>query len=68
LSFYFNNEKIGTYLIDDLESIFIFPYAAVKGGQSRIFFDISSSRFKVSLCIGMSGILIVWEKIETKIN
>ncbi len=51
IGFYLNNEKIGTYTIENLTACSIYPCADVSGvsevrGDTKVFFDMSSSRFK----------------------
>ena len=46
--FYFNKEKIGFYTIENLSACRIYPYADIRcsDDDTRVFFDMSSSRFK----------------------
>ena len=52
VQFYFNDEKIGHHVIEELNSCSIYPYASVDGNIDHVesimlFFDMSSSVFKV---------------------
>ena len=52
IAFYYNNEKLGSYLIQDLSMLSLHPYTKIKAnGQivndTQIFFNMALSRFKV---------------------
>ena len=51
ISFYFNNEKIGFHLVEDLNSCQILPFIDVNAhnGQVKFFVDFSLTKFKVKL-------------------
>lgn len=53
VGFYYNKEKVGSFTVQDLNSVRIFPYAEVANnsngaGETKVFFNMGSSRFKVS--------------------
>ena len=52
MAFYYNNEKLGSYLIQDLSLLTLHPYSKIKAnGQivndTQLFFNMALSRFKV---------------------
>ncbi len=54
IGFYLNNEKVGTYTVENLAECRIYPFADVANavevqGDTRVFFDMSSSRFKSAI-------------------
>lgn len=54
VGFYFNDEKVGHHIIEELNSCSIYPYATIDGNVDHIesmhvFFDMSSSIFKVTI-------------------
>jgi hypothetical protein len=45
--FYYNDEKIGYWLLDNYRDAMIKPFAEFEGGNSRLFFNISQVPIKV---------------------
>jgi hypothetical protein len=52
LNFFYNNEKIGFHVLQDLSSLDIYPFAEVRANglvvdDTQVYFDLTWSRFKV---------------------
>jgi len=51
--FFYNRERVGSFTVQDLGAVLIYPYAQVAKASdtlmdTKVFFDMSSSKFKVS--------------------